>query len=345
MPLKLVRMLRAKAFWKPLTKVAIVSTVFGSGYFAGKTIQRKESETPEHAINVIQNQDNLTWRLKYVSSGKYSSDGGRDGLWVTRFKPRFTGTMVFVVFKDKTSGQSYLLLTTQERVVNQQKIKVCEPPIGFFNGEYVSSVPHVVSEMAERSIEKSHGMGLKPVSQKEIYNQLMQQYNAGLIPKDDYNVDKNLQETAIREVREEAGLNVLELQDKGFTVSQKILGEIDNPNVYSSVRQIEIVGDVLPQLKKINNDEVSHNEWVLISDIDLQKKVVKTSKGEFPLKSYDDVVKYTTEIILNISQTQLQAVNEPFAINNPLVFLARSGKPTSLNFSSPESGPRIRKPP
>lgn len=285
-------------------KVIFGLILFGMGCGTGWYIQKRISYNPEHAINVIQNQPGLTWRLKYFSSGQYSL-GGRDGLWVTRFKPRYTGIMAYVLFHKKNTGQSYLLLTLQERVVNQKTLIVCEPPTGFFNGEYVSSIPHLIAEAAERKIEKQYKLGIKNIDQRKIYNDLIYQYNKdnrNEMTRNGYKMDVNLQETAYREIEEEAGLDIRQLQKDGFSLSQTLLGEIETPDVYTSIRRIDIFGDSLPPLKKRDNEEVRHNEWVLTSNIDLKERVVKTSRGTFPLKPYDQVIESVKQIMYTLSE-------------------------------------------
>lgn len=279
-----------------LKKPIIFSPILlGMGYGMGSFNEKRTSSDPAHAVSVIQNQPGLTWKLKYFSSGQYSQ-GGRDGLWVTRFKPRYTGIRAFVVFHEKKTGQSFLLLTLQERVINKQKTIVCEPPMGFYNGTYASSIPHAVTESAEREIEKQIKLGNTP-NQKKIYSEMSMQYKKESSDSKSYQVDANLQETALREIEEEAGLNLKQLQSSGFSLHQIVMAEDETPDFYASIRRLDITGDALPTLKKRNNDEVMHNEWIPLSNIDLQTGMVKTSKGTYPLKPYDKVIECTQQII------------------------------------------------
>jgi len=284
-------------FRNSLKRIFTVSVIFGTGYYAGKYTEQTISNEPAHAVNVLQNQPELTWKLKYFSAGKYGQ-GGRDGLWVTRFKPRYTGTAAYVVFHERETGKDYLLLTVQERIVNKQKIKVCEPPIGFFNGEYPSSIPHVVAEAAEREIEKQIQLGTRMVKYSEIYSHFMNEYSVGKLSNEPYKTDSNLLQTAYREIKEEAGLDILALQNEnGVTISHEIIDERETPDVYSVIRKIHITGDKLPTIAKRNNDEIKHNEWVAFENINLSTKTVKTAEGEFPIKPRDRVYEDIQKIL------------------------------------------------
>ncbi len=271
-----------------MKKTVTMSVILLTGYCIGKYSEQRTSNQSGYAVNVIQNQPDLSWRLKYFPAGNFS-EGGRDGLWVARFKPRYTGTAVYVVFHEQQTNKNYLLLTVQERVINGQKVSVCEPPTGFFNGQYPSVIPHVVSESSEREIENQINLGKQP-NYTQIYLHFMNEYALGKLPKEPYIIDQNLLQTAYREIKEEAGLDIPDLQkEKGIIVSQKIIDELETPEVYSIIRQIDITGDKLPTLVPKDNDEVKHNEWIPLQNINMDTKTVKTSSGIFPLKPYDKV--------------------------------------------------------
>ena len=272
--------------------------VLGIGLYLRKLYKKRKITSLEQAVNIIQNQPCLTWRPKYFSSGN-SNGNSRDGFWVTRFKPIHMGAIAYVIFYEKSSNQSYLLMTLQNRIINKKSVLVCEPPGGFYNREYSSNIPHSISEASEKEIEKQIKLNKKNVNCQVIYNYFTKRYNQGYLSKEAYQVDDNLWATAYREISEETGLNIKIIKKNDlFAVSEFIIGEIDQPEIYISIRQINISGEHLIALPKKNNDEIMHNEWIKIQNIDLEKNSVKTSKGIYLLNP-NNKISYTTKILIN----------------------------------------------
>lgn len=290
--------------WAWLAVILVIALGFGVGFYAGGNLEHKTASTSEYAVHVLQNQPDLTWRLKYFPANAFAGTG-RDGLWVSRFKPRYTGTDVYVIFRQKRTRQSYVLLTLQNRVIDNEKVIVCEPPAGFFNGEYPSSIPHIVAESAEREIETQVALGNKNINQEAIYQNYMQKYINGEFSEEErapYETDKNLIETAYREVKEEAGLDIPVLEKQvGITMTHKIIDELETPSVYAIIRRIDIQGDKLPDLIPKNNNEIVHNEWVRIQDIDIVNMTVHTSKGIYPIKPRDKIPENLAKLVKELN--------------------------------------------
>lgn len=279
------------------------------GFFVGKFCEKRKGNTIEHAVNVIQNQPQLSWRPKYFGLKK-TNGKNRDGFWVTRFKPKHIGVIAYVIFHQKQHDQFYLLMTLQNRSINHKLITVCEPPGGFYNGEYASKIPYFVSESAEREIERQINQGNKNIKYKTIYTHFMKKFNLGELPKVDYQMDANLWETVYREIEEEAGLSIKNLQkNRSFTILENIVGEFDTPETYTSIRKIHITGNKLISLIAKNNDEIIYNQWIKVQDINVHNNTVKTDRGIFPLSPYSNICHDIKTILNNPTSQQRHPIN------------------------------------
>ena len=125
----------------------------------------------------------------------------------------------------------------------------------------------------------------------------MSKYLAAVLPHVDYVEDRDLWQTAYREVQEEAGLDIQELDvNAHYRVSKSLYGEIDVPKFYVSIRLVHIVGSEAPVLAKIVGDEVVAAEWVPLDNFDLTNKQVATTVGKFIIKPF---VSQSTERLVN----------------------------------------------
>jgi len=284
----------------------LFSAVFSGGYYVGQTISTKQFEKklsdPKYAMSVILSKQN-TWRTQFHEA---NNTNGRNGAFVSIFKPRFTGAITFVAFKNTTNDKTYILQTIQARVVDGKEMTVCETPAGYYNGAYLSSIPHAVAENAERNIQKQFKLG-KPMAHSLAYNEAMRKFNEGHLPVQGYTEDKNLWETSFREVKEETGLDIEKLKlDPSFIITQHLHSEIDIPEEYNSVRLINVSGPNMPVLERLIGDEVISAEWVPLENFDLETKLVSTSKGSFAIKPF---VLKSTESVVNEMRFNSQKVS------------------------------------
>lgn len=273
---------------KLLASSALLFSAACGGYYLGQTTTAKKFEAklndPQRAMGVVLANQN-TWRTQFHTADT-GQPFGRSGAYVSVFQPRFTGSITYVVFNNTSNGKTYMLQTVQQRVIDGKEKTVTEPPAGFYNGEYTSSLPHVVTEDAERSIEKGFSLG-KPVSASLAYADAMDRYKAGKLPHDEYLKDKNLWQTSYREVAEETGLDITKLEgDAKYKIDCSLLDEIDIPRAYVSIRLVKILGPEMPKFAKLVGDEVISAEFVPLENFDLKAKKVATSTGVFEIKPF-----------------------------------------------------------
>lgn len=278
-------MTRTKLF---ASSALLFSAAFGGGYYLGQTTTAKKFETklndPQRAMGVVLENQN-TWHIQFHPANN-GQPFGRSGAYVSVFQPRFTGSITYVVFNNTSNGKTYMLQTVQQRVVDGKEKIVTEPPAGFYNGEYTSSLPHVVAEDAERSIERGFNLG-KPLPAGTAYADAMDRYKAGKLPHDEYVKDKNLWQTSYREVAEETGLDIAKLEgDTQYKIDRSLYDEIDIPRAYVSIRVVKISGPEIPKLAKLVGDEVISAEFVPLENFDLKTKKVATSTGDFEIKPF-----------------------------------------------------------
>jgi 8-oxo-dGTP pyrophosphatase MutT (NUDIX family) len=209
---------------------------------------------------------------------------GRDSLWVSIFKPRYTGAGALVIVRDAGTDEDYLLITRQDRVVDGQRAIVVEFPSGFHNGPYNSNIPHAVAEVAEREIDRKSHLGLAP-NHNEEYRKANERYQNGEIPTDIYVEDSSLKETAYRETLEEAGLDLKRFEDQeGNEFKINPVDCIDVPNAYVQIYLITFRHQGIPQLKKIPGDEVLESTWVNLNKVDLEKRTMRLPSGTYRIK-------------------------------------------------------------
>lgn len=291
---------------------ALLFTTFGGGYYVGQTITAKKVQVKlkdqQHALRVVlENQP--TWRTHYHQINNAQSFE-RKGAFISIFQPRFTGCIVYVVFHNTKDGKTYLLQTVQDRVVDGKEKRVAETPAGFYNGEYFSPDAHVVTEDAERTIERAFNLK-KPITANSAYADAMERFKNNKLPQDEYTQDKNLWETADREAHEEAGIAIPELEkDANYKVVRSLLDEIDSPKAYVSIRLVTISGSEMPKLAKLVGDEVVTAEFVPLENFDLKTKKVSMSTGVFEIKPF--VLDSTASLV-----EKLRAANNPSSRNMP----------------------------
>ena len=123
-------------------------------------------------------------------------------------------------------------------------------------------------------------------------------YESGKLPKEPYQVDKNLIDTVNREVLEEAGFNVLEWakQEENTIVDEwQVIDFIDNQNLLSLVMRLRISSNKgMPKLRlKATGNEVLASAWVAKEKIDIDTKSIMFEENgkekTIRLKPYDKV--------------------------------------------------------
>lgn len=234
-----------------------------------------------------------SWRPQYHPA---AGEAGRPGAYVSLYASRFSTAATYIIFQNTKTNEKHLLQTLQERVINGKKVTVIEPPSGFFNGPFdETKLPHVVVENAERKIETQFQMG-KPIRFSDAYNETRQKLQSNQLTLGKYTVDKNLWQTAGRETKEETGLDLEQLErDPKYKVSKSIIGDIEVPSTYMSIREVVIQGETIPPLAALDGDEVLHASWVALKDFDLSNNTVKTANGILPIKP--EVLDFTRMVV------------------------------------------------
>ncbi|MBT4964060.1 MAG: NUDIX hydrolase [Francisellaceae bacterium] len=301
--LNAVKRICCKSIKKPA--VIFISVVMSgmAGYYIGLS-------NPSYNTSLMTiSEQQKTWRLqRHVIDRKNMN---RDELWVSVFKPRYTGAVAHVIAHDMNNNKDYLLITLQNRVVNGKQVLVTAPPSGFYNGTYGSSTPHAVSEEAERNIDMKNKLDLK-VNHNEEYKKAKTKYLQGEIPDDNYTEDLSLIETAYRETKEETGLNLKKIEEsKGNKFEIKVFDSVDVPSAYIPIYLITFNYNGLPVLEKLHGNEIIRSEWVNLSQINLEKQEISLSLGNYPI---DEEVYPSTKRV--VEETRAKRFKESISIND-----------------------------
>ncbi|MBT6206700.1 MAG: NUDIX domain-containing protein [Francisellaceae bacterium] len=247
-------------------KIIVYILLLSFGIFIGTTTANKHTVTD----NLIANWDN---RANFMPQ-LYELENNLGSIWWSPEKTRISGSAVILMHRHITTGDLRLLMIVEPKYQQGEKILLCGVPAGFFNSTYQSKVPHIVYEKAELNIYKSNLMGT-PISATSAYELEMKKYNnRNLREKKSYHEDKNLVDTAFRELREETGLDLKKYEADGSLIKWNIADLNESSNLIAAIFHGIISSKDLPMLQPEDTDEIELAAWVPLQDIDLNARTI-----------------------------------------------------------------------
>ena len=212
----------------------------------------------EQSLQVVLNHQ-TNWRQQAYDTGKMTPP-----LYIGLFKSRPTGATATIVWHDRQKKEkNHILITRQMRKDTDGILKeFFENPAGFYNGSYDEThIPHTVTETTERKIERLGGDAYK--NRRHFYAQALSEHKE-TAKKTHYTLDSDLLSTALREILEETGVDLLPLlADPNTKVID--LEPFDTQIAYVRNVLIHITSDERP-VTKLEGDEVLWAGWASIND-------------------------------------------------------------------------------
>ena len=273
---------------KQLLICALILAIVGS-FYIGKSIQ----PTLEKSLQVILSHQK-NWRQQVYATGEMTPP-----LYIGLFKSRPTGATATIVCHDlHNKEEPYVLITRQMRKDTDSVLKeFFENPAGFYNGAYDEKrVPHAVTEDMERFIENQGDDAYQ--NRGKLYEKALQSYDPSAAHQ--YTLDSDLLSTALRETREETGVDLLPfLDDKNTKIID--LEPLDTQVAYVRNVLIHITSDQRP-LTKIDGAEVIWAGWVHINDFSDKGLTVSIDSKQYHFKPSPWLKERFTKVIQSLQQ-------------------------------------------
>jgi len=277
-----------------------LGTLYGKGQAELSNTQIAKQVENKIAARIL----NHGWRPGLISMG------GVD-FYVSYFKPALLGSVAFPTVTNENNGTKFLLLNIQSRTLRSGETKdVIDFPCGFHqsNQEDLTYKQALLKYVGQK--KKTEGREVTAEELQAILTQLQRDIKNGTTQTPPLPADKNVIDTAIRELLEETGQKGLTLESSMHFKSRIVQGGSYVYNLvelnYKQAGKLDFTPEIAEGIRSSHLVELqAHNfQFTQTKDGNVQGKVlIPDSKRWIEIKYHDD-----TAAMMALYLTQYQAM-------------------------------------